>query len=96
MISLDSTVVAIKDQASSNLTAEVVILNLKSGMYYGLKDAGARIWDLLQEPRTLREVRDALLEEYEVDRDRCGSDVLKLVEKLVSEKLVEVKDEQGS
>jgi len=55
-----SSVVATKTKVSSDLGGEAVILDLKSGVYYGLNDVGTRIWhhpgakDL--------EIQDAILE----------------------------------
>ncbi|MEI7827551.1 MAG: PqqD family peptide modification chaperone [Euryarchaeota archaeon] len=65
-IALETTVVATKEQASADLGGETAILNLKNGVYYGLDPVGARIWNLIQEPRTVREVREMLLKEYDV------------------------------
>ena len=70
-----------------------MILNLDSGMYFGLNAVGARIWNLIQEPRTVRDIRDLLLEEYEVDRERCENDLLALLDRLAAEGLAEVKYE---
>ena len=50
-ISDRSVVVATKDQVSCDLAGEAAILNIKSGVYYGLDPVGARIWTLMQEPR---------------------------------------------
>ena len=96
MISTSSVVVAAQDQVSSDLGEEVVILHLKNGVYYGLDEVGARIWDLIQEPRAVNEIRDLLLDEYDVEAERCESDLLALLEELVAEGLVEVGDETDS
>ena len=93
MISIGSVVVAAKDQVSSDLGEEVVILNLKNGVYYGLDEVGARIWGLIQEPKAVEEIRDVLLDEYEVEVERCERDLLALLEELVADGLVEVGDE---
>jgi hypothetical protein len=53
-ISVDSTVMTAKDQVSSDLGDEVAILDLKGGTYYGLDAVGARIWNLIQKPRTVK------------------------------------------
>ena len=66
-VSTDSVVVATQDQVSADLQGEAAILKLSSGIYYGLNPVGARIWELIQEPRSVREVRDTLTAEYEVD-----------------------------
>ena len=92
MISTSSIVVAAKDQVSSDLGEEMVILNLKKGVYYGLDGVGVRIWHLIQEPRAVNEIRDLLLDEYDVEPECCERDLLALLEELVAEDLVEVRD----
>jgi hypothetical protein len=92
-ISGNSAVVASTDQVSSNLVDEVVILNRKSGVYYGLNDVGVFLWNLIQEPKTVNEIRDAILEEYEVDFDRCERDLFALLQKLATKGLVEIRDD---
>jgi hypothetical protein len=94
-ISGNSVVVVTKDQVSADLSGEAAILNLKSGIYYGLNNVGARIWNLLQEPKTINQIRDAILDEYAVERDQCGADLVALLEELLSKGLIEVKDEKG-
>ena len=81
-----------KDQLWCDLAGEAAILNLKNGVYYGLDTVGSRIWNLIQEPRTVNEVRDALLEEYHVERDRCERDLLTLLQMLAAEGLIQVDD----
>ncbi len=83
---------AAKDQASSDLGGEVAILDLKAGVYYGLDAVGARIWSLIQEPRTVNEIRNILLEEYEVEPEQCERDLLALLRRLADEGLVEVRN----
>ena len=92
-ISKSSTIVAAKDQVSCDLAGEAVILNLKSGVYYGLNPVGARVWSLIQEPRTVGAVLEALLEEYEVDPGRCEGDLLLLLDELIGRDLLEIKTE---
>ena len=94
MVSLGSSVVAAGDQVSSDLGEEVAILNLGAGVYYGLDAVGARVWGLIGTPRTVREVRDILLEEYEVGPERCERELLSLIRELAEEDLVEVRDEE--
>ncbi len=91
-LSVSSSVVVAKDQVSSDLGGEVAILHLKAGTYYGLDVVGARIWSLIQEPRTVKEIRDVLVSEYEVDPDRCESELIALLQRLADEELIEVKD----
>ena len=91
-ISECSMVVAAKDQVSADLSDEVVMLDLESGVYYGLDAVGARIWSLIQEPRAVGDIRDTLLEEYQVEPNRCERELLALLRELAAEGLIEVQD----
>ena len=71
----DPVVVATRQQISCDLADEVAILNLESGVYDGLDAVGALIWNLIQQPRTMGALRDALLDEYDVDPERCEGDL---------------------
>ena len=92
-LSWSSRVVAAKDQVSSDLGGEVAILHLEAGTYYGLNVVGARIWSLIQEPISVKEIRDVLVSEYEVEPDRCETDLIAVLGKLADEGLIEVKDD---
>lgn len=93
MVEAYSIVVAAKEQVSSDLAGEAVILDFKSGVYYGLNEVGARIWNLIQEPKTINEIRDAILEEYEVEPSQCDLDLKALLQQLKAEGLIEVRNE---
>lgn len=86
-----SIVVVAKEQVSCPLGEEAAVLNLKNSVYYGLDSVGARIWTLLQQPRSVGELRDTLLSEYEVEARRCEQDLLALLESMRSEGLIEVR-----
>jgi Coenzyme PQQ synthesis protein D (PqqD) len=88
-----SLIVATKEQVASDLAGEIVILNLKTGTYYGLNLVGARIWSLIQSPKTVAEIRDVLLDEYEIDSDTCDRDIKLLLNDLATSDLIEIKNE---
>jgi hypothetical protein len=90
MLTTKAIIKVAKDQVSADLKDEVVILNLKNQEYCGLNPVGARIWQLIQEPTTVAAVRDKILEEYEVDADRCERDLLAVLEELRGQGLIEV------
>lgn len=92
-ISWHSIVVAAKDQVFCDLAGEAVILNLKSGVYYGLDAVGGQIWNLLQVPITVSNIRDALLKEYDVEASQCECDLLALLQQLATEGLIEINSE---
>ena len=69
-----------------------MILDLASGTYYGLDPVGARIWQLMAEGQTLKQVCEIMLAEYEVTRENIERDVLALVQTLLERKLVSAGD----
>lgn len=79
-------------QISCQLEHEAVILHLGDGVYYGLNDVASRVWELVQEPRTVRDIRDALLSEYEIEEAVCTQDLLDLLDRLKQWKLVDLSD----
>lgn len=90
-LSVHSVVSASREQVSCPLDDESAILNLKNSVYYGMNAVGTRVWNLLQEPRSVGELRDALLEEFDVEAERCERDLLDLLEKMRVEGLIEVR-----
>ena len=89
---VQSVVMAASEQISCPLGEESAILNLKNSVYYGLDTVGAHVWELLREPKSVGELRDALLDEYDVEAGRCEQDLLELLEKMRGEGLIEVRD----
>jgi hypothetical protein len=88
----NKTVAAVKDQVSCALDGDTVILHLGSGTYYGLNAVGSTIWNLIQEPRTIAEIHDRLLQQYEADAGECERDLLNVLDDLSKASLVEIRD----
>ena len=89
-MSPDTTVVANPDAMSSGVGVETVILHFTAGTYFGLDEVGTRIWQLVRERRSVREIREALLEEYDVDEERCDGAVRSLLTSLAEHGLITV------
>jgi hypothetical protein len=87
----DSVVVVSKDQMASDIAGETVILGMSAGRYYGLDAVGARIWQLIQTPTSVADLRRTIVSEYEVAPERCEADLLQLLEKMLAAGLVEVR-----
>jgi hypothetical protein len=79
------------DVLIQELQGESVLLNLKSGRYFGLDEVGTRMWAAVTAAESLEAACDVLLGEYDVDADRLHADLRALVEKLVENGLVEVR-----
>lgn len=74
-VPLDASVVATPRQLSTTLGEEVIILGLDDSLYYGLTGTGARIWELVQTPRTIDDILATITAEFDVDRQRAQADL---------------------
>ena len=88
----DSVVAASDSQVGCEVSGETFMLQMDDGVYYSLTAVGARIWELIQEPRSVAEVHRCLLDEYDVESERCEKDLFVLLSDLVSKRLVDVRD----
>ncbi|MEO8655645.1 MAG: PqqD family protein [Ramlibacter sp.] len=67
---------------------ETVLLHLGTGTYYGLDSVGQSVWLLMRDGKTLAEICDLLLDEYDVTREALTRDVLELADKLLAQGLI--------
>ena len=86
----DTAVVASDRQLSTTLAEDVIILGLDDSMYYGLNGAGARIWELLQTPRTIAEIVDTITTEFDATPERVAADLDVLIADLQSRGLIAI------
>jgi hypothetical protein len=90
-IELESVVVASKEQLASSIGGETVILGLQSGRYYGVDGVSARVWQIIQEPSRVADIRNTLVAEYDVDPRVCEADLLALLAQMAEGRLIEVR-----
>jgi hypothetical protein len=69
---------------------EAVLLDPKSGVYFGMDPVGARIWQLLATHELLSDIARTLGAEYDVPADQCAADLVRLVIDLDAHGLVTV------
>lgn len=93
MIGAETRIVASTSQASTAVGEdEAVILELDRGTYFGVSGVAATIWALAQEPRSVREIADTVVREYDVEPDRCLDDTVRFIDDLIENGLAEVID----
>jgi hypothetical protein len=71
------------------LSGEAVLLNLESGVYFGLDPVGTRVWMLVTRQQPLAAVCATLLDEYDVSAEVIATDVLTLVADLCDKGLLQ-------
>jgi len=67
------------DLVASEIDGEYLIMSIERGSYISIRDVSARIWELLQEPRSLGSLHETLLDEYVVDEETCKAEVSALL-----------------
>lgn len=89
-VTLESTVVASKNQVSTELGGEAVVLGVEAGEYFGLNEVAASVWSLVQKPSKVSALCAAISSEYDVSEAECERDVLELLNDLASKGLIDV------
>jgi hypothetical protein len=74
----------------AEMDGELVALHVENGTCYGFNGTATRIWALVEQPRTLAQLCDSLVEEYAVDRATCERQVVALLRELQADGLVEI------
>ncbi len=92
MMSIRTIVVASKHQVHCDLGGEAAILNLESGIYYGLNSVGSFVWNSIQSPQRIGDVCATMVKEFEVELENCERDVLELLREMLEQGLIEVCD----
>ncbi|ESX10301.1 hydrogenase expression protein HypA [Mesorhizobium sp. LSJC265A00] len=85
---------ASKDAVACEFGNGLALLDMRSNIYYSLNSVGAYIWELIQEPRPISEIRSAVLDRYNVDPERCKADVDGLLKGLADAGLARLHDEE--
>ena len=90
MLTLDATVKIPESVLSTLLEQDAVLLDIRSNQYFALDEVGRRLWGLLSEGNSIRDIYQTLLDEYEVDAKQLEQDILELLNNLMENGLVEI------
>lgn len=85
------TIIQASDRTvSTSVDGETVLLDLDSEIYYSVNRVGGEIWEQIQEPTRIRELRAVLIEEYDISRERVEADLRAFIRSLTEEGLIEI------
>ncbi len=68
---------------------QVVLMDAKGTRFFGVDETGARVWDLLQTPQSIRELVAVLLTEYDAPSAQVQEDCRRFIARLLDAGLVE-------
>jgi len=72
----------------ADLGDELVALDPNAGDCFGFNSVATSVWRQLEEPRTFEELRDALLDEYEIDQQQCAQELKESLENMSERGLI--------
>lgn len=75
----------------AEVDGELVALHVDNGTCYGFNGTATRIWAMIETPKRLSELRDALVGEFDVEPDVCEAQLLDLLKDLEGDGLIELR-----
>ena len=73
---------------TGSIDDEMVAMSIQNGKYYQMNETGSRILDLLDQPRSIKELCEAMEGSYRVDGPVCRQDVLEFMQEMVKYNLI--------
>ena len=89
-LTVDAVISHGEDQVFTIVDGEAVLMSIGTGRYFKLDDIGTRIWSLIETPTSVAGLCAQLVEEFNVDPAACEADVVRLLERMLSQNLVRV------
>ena len=90
-LSLDTVVSRRDEPLTARVDDDLVMLDPAKSRYFGLDPIGRRVWELLDQPKSVEQLCAELEGEFEVSPAACRTDVLALLEQLAEADLVSVR-----
>jgi Coenzyme PQQ synthesis protein D (PqqD) len=87
---LNTVITRHPDMLSAEIGGEAVMMSIEKGAYFGLNPVATRIWDLIEQPKSLSELIAAILGEYEVSAEQCEADVREFTADMIERGLAQV------
>jgi hypothetical protein len=67
----------------------IILFDARQRRYYDLDALAALVWNLVQSPITLAEIRDAVLEQFDLEPERAEQDILQVLDEMETNGLIE-------
>jgi hypothetical protein len=77
-----------EDTAARTIEGEAFIVNAETSELHNLNPVGTRVFELVDGARTVKDIVEAIVEEYEVDHDTAERDVAEFLAVLSDKGLV--------
>ena len=89
-ISLNTTIVRTEKVVTANMGKEIVMMSLEKSSYFGLDPIGTKIWERMEAPIGVAELCQGLVDDYDVDKEECETDVLAFMNELYEHDIINI------
>lgn len=79
-----------QDVLFREIEGEAVLLNTKTGIYFGLEPIGVEIWKQLSAKKSFDAIVKNLTADYDIDEKTCREDLLRFTGHLEKNELIKV------
>lgn len=90
ILSIDTVLQRSDAVVSTEAGGRTSMMDIVKGQYFWLEDVGARVWALLESPRSVGEIRDQLVREFEVDAKVCEAELRPFLRTLLEQGLLDI------
>lgn len=91
-LSLVSIIKTNKDVISSDMNGDIALLKIDDRSYYHMNKVGARIWNVIQEPKAIKDLIEIVENEYDIEKEQCKDDIINLLQELLNNELIIIID----
>jgi hypothetical protein len=74
----------------AEVDGELIGLEIEQGVCYGFNGTATRIWALIEKPKRISDIRDALLAEFDVDPETCERELRTVLAELEADGLIAI------
>ena len=86
----DSVVVRRDGWLTAQIGDDLMMMNAESDFYLNLSGSGGRIWELLEQPRTVADLCEVLARDYEIEPEAARPEVMAFLDQLLLRKAIDV------
>ena len=86
----DAVVSRLPGLIEAEVDGELIGLHVDKGNCFGFNKTATRVWGLIEQPRSIAQICEALVAEFEVEPDECERQVRDLLADLEREELVRI------
>ena len=89
-MNIKSKITLSKNVFAQEIGDETIILDSVTQEYFSTNEIGKVIWSLLEEKKSLEEIKAEMLDMYEVPQEQLEKDVLNFLQALEQKRLIKI------